>query len=99
MLVEFREAKTVSSLGKGVALNGRNGGGGKTNPSRRKDVNRDVEAGRFFPGETAVLLLPSLRSEALCGTPASRLITPVHPAMHGDEYLAQMPSVLIKGQS
>lgn len=97
--MEFREAKTASSLGKGVALKGRNGGGGKTNPSRRKDMSRDIEAGRFFPGGTAVLLLPSLRPEALCGTPASWLVTSVHPAMRGNECLAQMPSVLIKGQS
>lgn len=99
MLTEFREAKTASSLRKGVALEGRNGSRGKTIPGRRKDVSRDVEAGRFFPGGTAVLLLPNLRPEALRGTPASWLITSVHPAMRGDECLVQMPSIWINGQS
>lgn len=55
-----------------------------------------AEAGRFFPGGTVVLPPPGLQPAALCGTPASWLIT--LPCM-GDESLAQLPSVLIKGQS
>lgn len=95
--MEFREANTASGLGKGVALKGGGMWGVKEKLYKQeKEPGRVPETGSSL-AEQSSSPRPPARGPAR--TPASWLITSVHPAKRGDECLAHLPSALIKGQS